>query len=111
VVRELDSRDYPIGCIANGDLHRLLRIYAAVGPTAISVPWTFFLRDWHGLAGHQRFVERGAALDDLAVDWDLLTGVDAQPITNCDQVKRDFFLAAIRSQQHALVSRRVISVV
>ena len=46
------------------------------------------LGDGHGFAGHHRFVDRAAALDDLAVDGDLLAWPHAQLVADHDLIER-----------------------
>ena len=54
------------------------------------------LGDRHRLAGHQRLVQRGAAVLDGAVDRDRLAGADPQPVADLDQVEADLVLGAVR---------------
>jgi hypothetical protein len=54
------------------------------------------LRGRHRLAGHQRLVERGAAVLDGAVDRDRLAGANPQPVADLDQVEGDLVLGAVR---------------
>ena len=49
----------------------------------------------HRFAGHHRFVERGAALDHLAVDRHLLAGAHAQAVADRDRVERHLLVGAV----------------
>jgi hypothetical protein len=48
------------------------------------------LGDWHGFAGYQRFIERGTAFEDDAVDRHLLARPHPQPVA--DDKRVDFHL-------------------
>ena len=54
----------------------------------------FFL-DRHGFAGHHRFIDRAAALDDDAIDRHVVAGAHAQAVADMHLLQRDFFVAAI----------------
>ena len=54
-----------------------------------------FLRDRHGFAGHQRFIERGAAFEDDAVYRHFFARPDAQMIADCKRVDLHFVLGAV----------------
>ena len=54
------------------------------------------LGDRHRLTGHQRLVDRGAALLDDAVDRDLLAGADPEPVTDLHLVEGHLVLGAVR---------------
>ena len=51
--------------------------------------------DRHGFAGHQRFVERGAAFENDAVDRHLFSGPDAQFVADLQAVDLDFMVGAV----------------
>ena len=54
-----------------------------------------FLGHRHGFAGHQRFVERGAAFEDDAVDRHLLARPHAQAVADGKRVERHLLVGAI----------------
>ena len=53
------------------------------------------LGDRHRFAGHQRFVERGAAFEDDAVDRHLFAGPHAQAVADREAVDRDLLVGAV----------------
>ncbi len=53
----------------------------------------FGFGDRHRFAGHHGFVDRGTALDDEAVDRDLLAGAYPQPIAGRDRIDSDVLIA------------------
>ncbi len=68
-------------------------------PDWFSVPaidlGAWLLGDRHGFAGHERFVERGAAFENDAVDRHLLAGTDAQAVAGMKRIDLDLVLAAV----------------
>ena len=53
------------------------------------------LRDWHGFAGHQGFVERRAAFKDDAVDRHFFSRPDAQFVANLQIVDLHLMVGAV----------------
>jgi hypothetical protein len=50
----------------------------------------------HRLAGHHRFIDGTASLDDLAVDGHTLSGAHAQPIADDHLIERDVLVRPVR---------------
>ena len=53
------------------------------------------LGDGHGFTRDKRFVERGAAFEDDAVDWHLFARPDAQMIANCKRIDFHLVIGAV----------------
>ena len=53
------------------------------------------LLDRHRFAGDRRFVQRGAAIDDLSVGGDPFSGANDEPVTNRQQLEIDLLLDAV----------------
>ena len=54
-----------------------------------------FLGDGHGLAGHQRFVQRRTAFENDAVDRHLFAGSYPQPVADGEALDLDFMVGAV----------------
>ena len=66
-----------------------------------------FLADWHCLAGDHGFIDGRFALDHDAVDRNLFTWADAQPVADRDVVEWNILIAAIiRDATRALWRKR-----
>ena len=65
------------------------------------------LRDRHGFAGDHRFVERRAAVDQLAVDRYFFSGPDAQTIADRDGIEGNLFVGAVVLQPASGLGRQI----
>ena len=74
---------------------------------AADQPAALDLFDRQRLAGDHRFVDRGAALDDDAVDRNAVARADAQPIADLHRVERDVGLGAVGGDPPRRLRREV----
>ena len=60
------------------------------------------LADRHALARQHRLIDGGAAIDDLAIDGDLLAGLDQQDVADLHIIDGDFLLRAVPHEARGL---------